>query len=136
MRHTTTEEKVIVNYVIGKSRVAPIKQTNILKLELEAAIMGTEQATVVVTELTLSFSSVHFWTDSTAKLGWLNLDKRQKIFVIKRVNKILEHSKAEEWKHIPGKINLADHGTRGLKPSELEEKWLKGPEFRFRDLNT
>ena len=128
MRSTATEGNVIVNYVIGKSRVAPIKQTNILQLELEAAIMGTEQATVVVTEMTLNFSSFHFWTDSTAKLGWINSDKRHKFIVTKRVNKIFEHSKADECKYIPGKINLADHGTRGLKTSELEEKWLKGPE--------
>ena len=133
MRSTTTEGNVIVNYVISKSRVAPIKHTSIPKLELEAATMGAELASFVVTEMTLNFSSVHFWTDSTATLGWINSDKRQKVFVANRVNKILEHSKAEEWKHIPGKLNPADHGTRGLKPSELEEKWLQGPKFLFQD---
>ena len=121
MRSTTTEGNVIVNNVISKSRVAPIKQTIIPKLELEAATMGAELASFVVTELTLYFSSVHFWTESTATFEWINSDKRQKVFVTNRVNKILEHSKAEEWKHIPGKFKPADHGTRGLKPSEL--KW-------------
>ena len=95
--------------------------------------MGAQLASFVVTEMTLNFSSVHFWTDSTATLGWINSDKRQKVFVANRVNKILEHSKAEEWKHIPGKLNPANHGTRGLKPSELEEKWLQGPKFLFQD---
>ena len=65
---TTTEGNVIVNYVIRKSRVAPIKQTCISELELEAATMGAELASFVVTEMTLNFSSVHFWTDSTAAL--------------------------------------------------------------------
>ena len=77
MRSTTTEGNVIVNYVISKSRVAPIKHTSIPKLELEAATMGAELASFVVTEMTLNFSSVHFWTDSTATLGWINSDKRQ-----------------------------------------------------------
>ena len=120
MRSTTTEGNVIVNYVISKSRVAPIKQTNIHKFELEAATMGAELASFVVTEMTLNFSSVHFWTDTTATLGWINSDKGQKVFLANRVNKILEHSKAEEWKHTPGKFNPAEHGTRALKPSELK----------------
>ena len=133
MRSTTTEGNIIVNYVISKSRVAPIKHTNIPKFELEAATMGAELASFVVTEMTLKFSSVHFWTDSTATLGWINSDKRQKVFVAKGVNKILEHSNAQEWKHILGKFNPADHGTRKLKPTELEEKWLQGPKFLFQD---
>ena len=90
MRSTTTEGNVIVNYVISKSQVAPIKETSIPNLELEAAIMGAELASYVVTEMTSNFSSVHFWTDSTATLGWINLDKRQKVFVANRVKKILE----------------------------------------------
>ena len=133
MRSTTTEGNVIVNYVISKSRVAPIKQTSIPKLELEAATMGAEQASFVVTEMTSNCSSVYLWTDSTATLGWINSDKPQKVFVANRINKILKHFKAEEWKHIPRKFNPADHGTRGLKPSELKEKWLQGTKFLFQD---
>ena len=133
MRSTTTEGNVIVNYVISKSRVAPIKQRSIPKLELEAATMVAEQASFVVTEMTSNFSSVYFWTDSTATLGWINSDKRQKVFVANRINKILKHSKVEEWKHIPRKFNPADPGTRGLNPSELKEKWLQGPKFLFQD---
>ena len=29
----------------------------------------------------------------------------------------------ENWRHIPGKINPADHGTRGLKPSDITKLW-------------
>ena len=96
--------------------------------------MGAQLASFVVTELTLNFSSVHFWTDSTSTLQWINSDTRQKVFVANRVNKTLEYSKAEEWKHIPGKFNPANHGTRGLKISELKEKRLQGPKFLFQDL--
>ena len=39
MRSTTTEGNIIVNCVISGPRVAPIKQSSIPKLELEAATM-------------------------------------------------------------------------------------------------
>ena len=29
----------------------------------------------------------------------------------------------------PGKINPADHGTRGLSLTDLKEKWLSAPKF-------
>ena len=54
MRSTTTEGNVIVNYVISKSRVAPIKHTSIPKLELEAATRGTGLSSFEVTEMTFS----------------------------------------------------------------------------------
>ncbi|XP_075265931.1 uncharacterized protein LOC142358417 [Convolutriloba macropyga] len=118
MRCTTTEGKVLVNYVISKSRVAPIKQASTPKLELEAATRGAQLVSFLVSEMTLKISSVHFWTDSTATLGWTKSNKRQKRFVANRVKQILEHSNAQDWKHISGNFNPADHGTRGLKPAE------------------
>ena len=133
MRFTTIEGNVIVSYVISKSRVAPIKQTITPKLELEADTMGDELARFIAAEITRNFCSVQVWTDRTTTLGWIKSDKRQKVFLAHRVNKILEHSKAEEWKHIPGKFNPVDHGTRGLKPLELEEEWLQGPKLLFQD---
>ena len=44
MRSTTTEGNMTVNYVISKTRVAPMKHTSTLKFELEAATMGAELA--------------------------------------------------------------------------------------------
>ena len=90
MRFTTTEGNAIVNYVISKSRVAPIKQESISKPELEAVLMGAELARFLVTEVTLNFSSVHFWSDSTATLGQINSNKQQ-VLVANRVNKLLEY---------------------------------------------
>ena len=33
------------------------------------------------------------------------------------------------WHHIPTHLNPADHGTRGLKPTGIESKWLAAPSF-------
>ena len=33
------------------------------------------------------------------------------------------------WHHTPTHLNPADHGTRGLKPTDIESKWLAAPSF-------
>ena len=128
MRSTTTEGNVIVNYVISKSRVAPIKQTSAPKLDLELATIGAELAGFVAAAMTMNFSSVHFSMDSTATLGWINSDKRQKVFVANRDNKILHNSRVEEWKHIPVKSNpkrttVATKGCISSVRSSFGWKW-------------
>ena len=80
-----------VRFVLGKSRVAPMKQKNIPKLELHAAVMGLRVAKFLVKESNLSFSNITFWTDSTVVLSWLNNhQQKQNIFVSNRVEEILK----------------------------------------------
>ena len=64
-----------------------------------------------------------------ATLGWIKSTKHQKVFVANRIKKILANSKSEQWNFEPGKINPADHGTRGLSLTYLKEKWLSAPKF-------
>ena len=33
------------------------------------------------------------------------------------------------WRHIPTHLNLADYGTGGLNPSDIESKWLAAASF-------
>ncbi|XP_075259131.1 uncharacterized protein LOC142350984 [Convolutriloba macropyga] len=35
----------------------------------------------------------------------------------------------DNWTRIPGKLNPADHGTRGLNPSDIPKLWLQPPDF-------
>ncbi|XP_075259919.1 uncharacterized protein LOC142351662 [Convolutriloba macropyga] len=79
--------------------------------------------------MTTTMSSKHFWTDSTATLGWIQSKQRQKMYIANRLTKIHENSNQENWRHIPGKMNPADHGTRGLTPSDIPKLWLQPPEF-------
>ena len=68
---TDTEGNFKISYDISKSRVAPIKQTRTPKFGLEAAPIGAELAVFVVAEMSLSFSSIYFWTNSSATVGWI-----------------------------------------------------------------
>ena len=45
------------------------------------------------------------------------------------MQRFLANSKSEQWNFVPGKINPADHGTRGLSLTDLKEKWLSAPKF-------
>ena len=38
-------------------------------------------------------------------------------------------SEAQQWHHIPGKRNAADHATRGISLQDVEQLWLQPPEF-------
>jgi Pao retrotransposon peptidase len=59
---------VDVTFVIGKSRVAPVKFVSIHRLELQAAQLGSRLDTSIVEPLGQSIDCVSFWSDS----HWLN----------------------------------------------------------------
>ena len=115
--------------MISKTKVVPIKQLSIPKLELEAATLGAELAGFCESEMTTTISSKHFWLDSTATLGWIQSKQRQKMYIANRLTKFHKNSNPNNWRHIPGKMNPADHGTRGLNPSDIPKLWLHPPDF-------
>ena len=114
---------------VSKTKLAPIKQLSIPKLELEAATLGAELAGFSENEMTITIKMKHFWTDSTAILRWIQSKQRQKIYIANRLTKNHENSNPDNWRHIPGKMNPADHGTRGLNPSDIQKLWLQPPDF-------
>ena len=60
-------------------------------------------------------------TDRTAELSWIKSKDRQKMYIANRLKKIAENSNKDDWRHVPGKMNPADHGTRGLAPCDLQK---------------
>ncbi|XP_075248451.1 uncharacterized protein LOC142341408 [Convolutriloba macropyga] len=128
VRTTNADGSCISQYVINKTKVAPIKQLSVPKLELEAATLRAEPAGFCENEMT-TITSKHFWTDSTATLGWIQSKQRQKMYIANRLTKIHENSNAENWRHIPGEMNPADHGKRGVTPSNIPNLWLQPPDF-------
>ncbi|XP_075261720.1 uncharacterized protein LOC142353373 [Convolutriloba macropyga] len=55
--------------------------------------------------------------------------QRQKMYFAYRLIKIHENSNPDNWRHIPGKMNPADHGTRGLNPSDISKLWLQPSDY-------
>ena len=65
-------------YVVGKCRVAPMKQQSIPRLELQAAMYGNRLKQLIVDEHDVEIERTIFWTDSTTVLQWLHgADKKQ-----------------------------------------------------------
>ena len=126
-----TEDGIEVSFVLGKCRIAPIKQLSIPRLELQAALYSVRLRKLIIQEHDLPISSVTHWTDSVTVLQWLNsADKRQNVFVTDRAAEILENSTIDEWKHIQGELNPSDIGTLVMILEKLSERvWLTGPSW-------
>ena len=76
----------------------------------------------------------------TIVLSWLiGNPRRFKIYVSNRVSSIVEHIPPDDWNHVNGVENPADHVSRGLFPSQLLNcrvwwegpPWLKLPSFQW-----
>ena len=108
-------KSVTCNFVLGKSRLAPIKQgsTSIPKLELQAADIAVRLKTTVMKEINLEIKKMFFWYDSKTVLNCICNDHSNfGIYVAHRINEIWENSSISQWKYIPSNMNVADNATR------------------------
>ncbi len=105
----------------ARSRVVPRKQQSIPRLELCAALSGSQLSKLLVTELTIPIHSVTHWSDSTTVLTWLKSSScRYKVFVGTRVAEIQEPTSSASWCYVKSGDNLADDITRGKFLRDLQ----------------
>ena len=122
-------------FVIGKSRLAPLKQVSIPRLELTAAVLAVKLDKMLRKELKslLTDDSV-FWCDSTAVLSTIaNPTRRFPVFVANRVAIIERDSELTNWRYVPTKLNSADVATRCTSPEAFAKTthWFFGPDFLY-----
>ena len=114
LRMINTEGKVHCSFVMGKSRVAPLKKVTIPRLELTAATVAVRTDKMLKRELDIRIDKTTFWTDSMSVLRYIrNSTSRFHTFVANRLNVIHEGSEPEEWRYVSTKINPADVASRG-----------------------
>ena len=130
VRWLTSNGRYEARFVALKSRVAPLKELTIPRLELQAAVLAARLGKSVCEESRLRFEKIVYFTDSRIVLAWIQSQARvYKPFVSARVGEIQNNSDPSQWKHIPGTHNVADDASRGITVQELNERWKHGPEF-------
>ena len=118
--------------VMAKSRVAPLKNITIPRLELTAAVVSAKVSSFLRRELEYEDVKEVFWTDSQAVLGYINNEVRRfHVFVANGVQQIRDLTSPQQWRYIDTKKNPADYASRGLRAQDLinKEDWWNGPEF-------
>lgn len=132
LRHETEGSTAHVSFLMGKSRVAPLKAITIPRLELQAAVLSVKLWSHVRRSLKIPVNRARFWTDSTIVLHYIhNTRSRFKTFVANRIGVILKNTYPEQWGHIHTDENPADLASRGIDREVITnlERWLHGPQF-------
>ena len=132
LRLINKSNQVHCSFAMGKSRVTPLKNVTIPRLELTAALVSTKVSSILRRELGYETVKEVFWTDSQVVLGCIRNDARRfHVFVANRVQQIRDSIYPSQWQYVRTEDNPADEASRGAFPRELMPKshWLRGPPF-------
>jgi hypothetical protein len=135
IRNIYLDGEITMTVVMAKSRLGPKKVISVAKMELQAALLGTRLARTVEGALRFKVDRRIFWTDSAVTRHWIRSTANfYKSFVACRVGEIQALTQPTEWRHIPGKLNVADLATRSAITEENEEnplprEWIEGKDF-------
>ncbi|UYV76938.1 hypothetical protein LAZ67_14002486 [Cordylochernes scorpioides] len=122
------EDRVDIQLIQARTRVAPLKKLTIPRLELLACLIGARLAANVIQDLEFEEIPRFYWTDSTNALCWIQREDNWAAFVMNRVKEIHNLSSPESWRHLPGRLNPADLPSRGCSAESLKEtRWWEGP---------
>ena len=125
--------KISVKLLSSKSRVAPLKQETIPRLELLGALLLSRLMLSVRNSLKdeLLFDNVYYWCDSQIALAWIkSTNKEFKVFIENRVTEIRKNSIIENWHYCKTMENPSDLITcKQMIDLNSRKLWWEGPIF-------
>ena len=128
--------KRISNLVMAKSRVAPVKQVSLPRLELLAAYITAKLLDYVIQALRVVVDAVYGWSDRQITLTWMRRPSAHwESFATNRVQDIHLRVAPRQWRFCPGSQNPAEPVTRGFPASKHRDcklwwknlHWLQQP---------
>jgi len=124
LRTVNAEGRIHCSLLLGKSRLAPIRQMTIPRLELSAAVIAVRMDQMLSRELSLEIQDSIFWTDSMIVLQY-SCSKRFQTFVANRLSVIHDGSMSKQWRKVGTKENPADDVSRGLNRFDMisSDRW-------------
>ena len=129
--------EIQVSLIASKTRVSPLKQHSIPRLELCGARELARLMSIITATLSHKNISTFAWCDSSVVLYWLSHPpSKLKPFVANRTSEILETLNRSCWHHVSSKDNPADCASRGMMTSNLInfDLWWNGPEWMRNEL--
>ena len=138
LRNVYRDGSTKMQLVIAKTKLAPQKTLSILKLELNAALLGARLINYAADALNIPTITKVIWTDSSTTRNWIwVVAAHYGPFVSHRIGEIQTLTTTTEWRFVPGKMNVADIATRSilLDDATVPAEWFTGPKFLHLDSN-
>jgi hypothetical protein len=123
---------IVCRLMCSKTRVAPLKEQTIPRLELQGAVLASELTSRVIKNLNISVNNTYIFSDSTIVLCWLSkVPTKWNTFVANRVKKVNNLITFDRWFYVNTVENPADDATRGFTVEQFknQSRWFDGPQF-------
>ncbi|XP_043862590.1 uncharacterized protein LOC122756558 [Drosophila santomea] len=130
LQEVPKEHLISADFLELEEAIAPVRSLSIPRLELCGAVLLTELAALVISEMPPHVYETFYWTDSTIVLAWLSRPAcTWTTFVANRVAKVEQCTDGSKWGHVRSEDNPADLASRAVSPQELKDSalWWRGP---------
>ena len=130
-----TPDGFVSRLLAAKSRIAPLKIVNIVRLELCGAVLTSRLYSFILQELDeLRFERVYHVVDSEIAKAMIAKDSYGfSTFAANRIGEIHERTEKDNWYWVEGNLNVADLATRPFDVDGLDldmsSEWQSGPSF-------
>ena len=139
IRWKLTNNSYKSNLLCAKCRMAPVKITSIVRLELNGALLAKRVKVFLESERELQFKQVYFLIDSKVVFAMIHKESYGfRSYAAVRIGEIQQSTNLTDWYWLESSLNIADWLTRGKRPVDLNdlEQWQNGPSFMIQEEGT